>query len=398
MPPRFLSARDLWIWGVSFALVSALLYATGFASDDPDSALYANISARLAEGPVSRWIAPEWWGNWDSDGLFREHPAGVYFLPTALASLGFPAVPSAYVVGIALGLASLLLIGHLVTRICGAADGRAAIVLLQLMPVAFLFRIRANHEYPMLLCLLLTLVALDGVRQSWRWLPVVAVALTAALLVKGVFVLLIFVAAGLWILINPSRERGPNWRPIAACVAAIGVMAGVAYVYDVAYLRLTGETFWWHYWHRQMAPLSVATPLDDALTLARHAGFYLVRLLWHPAPWSFALAIAAWRARGQLIATWRGLPDPSRRGLLFAVAFAALSIGVLSPASRFAERYAFSASYAIATAGAVIALRLWPRFASKLSALDAVVPALPALLWLGLMVGRVVLGPFVPRI
>ena len=398
MPSRFLSARDLWIWGASFVLVSALLFATGFASDDPDSALYANISARLAEGPVSRWIAPEWWGNWDSEGLFREHPAGVYILPTALASLGFPAVPSAYVVGVALGLASLLLIGHLVTRVTGPAEGRAAIVLLQLMPVAFLFRIRANHEYPMLVCLLVTLVALDGVRRSWGWAPVVAAALTAALLVKGVFVLLIFVGAALWIVLNPAREPGPAWRPIAACVVGVGVMAGVAWIYDVAYLRLTGETFWWHYWHRQMAPLSVATPLDDAVTLARHAGFYIVRLLWHPAPWSLALVVAAWRWRGHLIATWLGLPLGARRGLLFTIAFAALSIGVLSPASRFAERYAFSASFAIATAGALVALRLWPRFAARLTALDRSLPSLPALLWLGLMVGRIVLGPLVPRI
>ena len=34
----------------------------------------------------------------------------------------------------------------------------------------------------------------------------------------------------------------------------------------------------------------------------------------------------------------------------------------------------------------------------RVTALDNAVPALPALLWLALMVGRIALGPLVPRI
>ena len=52
-------------------------------------------------------------------------------------------------------------------RVVPRDDARAALVLLQLMPVAFLFRIRANHEYLMLVGLLVTLVGLEKVRQSW---------------------------------------------------------------------------------------------------------------------------------------------------------------------------------------------------------------------------------------
>src|SRR3972149_5014734 len=99
--------------------------------------------------------------------------------------------------------------GWLVARIASPREGRWALVLLQFMPVAFVFRIRANHEYPMLLCLLLALASLDGVRRSWRWLPVLPLALTAALLIKGVFVVLVLLAAGLWLATNPTRATGP---------------------------------------------------------------------------------------------------------------------------------------------------------------------------------------------
>ena len=74
-----LTRREAALWTLAFVAVAALVVLTGFASDDPDSALYADLSARLAEGPPSRWIAPEWWGYWESEGLFREHPAGIFF-------------------------------------------------------------------------------------------------------------------------------------------------------------------------------------------------------------------------------------------------------------------------------------------------------------------------------
>jgi 4-amino-4-deoxy-L-arabinose transferase-like glycosyltransferase len=276
MADRFLTRRELAIWAALYVFVSALLVLTGFASDDPDSALYANLSAKLAQGPAPNWIAPQWWGYWDGTGLFREHPAGVFLIPTALTLIGIPAVQGSYVVGIGAGLASLLLIGWIVMRIATPRDGRAMLVLLQLMPVAFLFRIRANHEYPMLLCLLLVLIGLDGVRRSsWWWTPVVALALTAALLVKGVFIVLIFLAAGLWVLINPTRAPGSLLRPVVATAIACGVMVGVAVAYDAAYLRVTGETFWLPYWRRQLGPLEIATPIDGATPrgrLARGAG------------------------------------------------------------------------------------------------------------------------------
>lgn len=395
-----LSRREAAVWVLCFLGVAALLVITGFTSDDPDSALYANLSARLASGPAARWIAPEWWGFWESEGLFREHPIGVFLLPTLLGAAGIPGIQAAYIVGIGAGLASLLLIGHLIARITSPADGRLALVLLQLMPVAFIFRIRANHEYPMLLCLLLLLVGIDGVRRSWTWLPLPAFALTAALLIKGVFVVIPLIAAVIWVAVNPLRLAGSAWRPVLACVAGLVSMAVAASIYDVIYAGATGETFWRGYWARQLEPLTLASPVDatEQFVLLHHVFFYAVRLLWHPAPWSVALVVAAWRARGQLGERFRALSEPARRGLVAAVGFALGSIALLTPASRFAERYPFSAHYAIAAAGGVVALYVWPRLRSRVEALDRVVPAFPAVVWLTLMVLRLTLGGLLPRI
>lgn len=392
------SRREVVLWTIAFFAISLLLVLTGFASDDPDSALYAALSERLATGPPARWIAPEWWGHWDMEGLFREHPVGVFVLPTLLGAAGVPGVQAAYIVGMAAGLATLLLIGVIVSRLCSRDDGRAAIVLLQFMPMASIFRIRANHEYPMLVCLLISLIGLDAVRRSWRWWWVTPVALTAALLVKGVFVVIPLIAASLWIVINPLRAPGSILRAMATLALALAMMVGVALLYDVAYVRVTGESFWGPYWGRQLAPLTLSTPMGGGSTFGAHLWFYLVRMAWHPAPWSLALVAAGWRWRGSLWAHWRALPDSPRLGLLFAMSFAAACLILLSPASRFAERYTFSANYAIAAAGVVVTVHVWPSLRAWIKALDARTPALPALCWLVLMLLRLALGPWLPRI
>ncbi len=397
MATRLLSPAEARAWAVCFTGVAGLLILTGFTSADPDSALHAALSARLAEGPASRWIAPEWWGEWNSTGLYREHPIGVFLLPVILGWLGLPTVQAAYVVGVGASVVALLLIGHLVRQVVSQEAARAVLLLLLVMPVAFIFRVRANHEYPMLVCLLVVLIGLDGVRRTWAYAPLVAAALVAALLIKGVFVVLVLAAAGLWIVTNPTRAAGSAGRPIAALVVGIVALAGTAVVYDWLYVGVTGESFWGPYWQRQLAPLTIATPLESAPTLAHRVLFYVSRLLWHPAPWSLALVVLVVVRAGSMAAWWRRAPDTERRGVAFGLGFAALALAVLSPSSRFAERYAFSATFAVGTVGAVAAARAWPGLGRAVAWLDAAVPAAPALAWCALVVLRLVLGPWLPR-
>ncbi len=395
-----LSRREIVLWAMALVLVSAVLVVTRFASDDPDSALYAALSAQLAERPASHWIAPEWAGHWDHEGLFREHPIGIFVLPTLLGAAGVPGEQAAYIVGIAAGLAALLLIAALAARLTSRADGRALLVLLQLIPLAFIFRIRANHEYPMLVFLLVAVIGIDAARRSWRWIWVTPVALCAAVLTKTVFVAVPLVAIGWWLLTNPLRERGPISRALVALAAGAAAIAAMCVVYEMAYVRVTGESFWAGLWARQMAPLTLGGTVDAASTptVLHHLGFYALRVAWHPAPWSFALVAAAWASRRTWRERWHAMPDGARRGLVFALGFAATTIAMFTPSSRFAERYIFSPNYAIAAAGIVVALYHWPRLRAWVDRVDARVPALPVVCWAALMLIRLVLGPFLPRI
>lgn len=398
MPDRLLSASERWAWTAFFFIAATVLVAGGFSSTDPDSALYAGIADRLAQEPVRRWIAPEWWGFWPEaqmTGLFREHPAGVFLMSAALTRVGVPAAQGAYVIGVGAGLASLLLMTSLIRRITTRDEARAALVLLQLMPVAFIFRIRANHEYPILVCLLLALLGLAwiGERRPW-WMGTIAVTagLAGGLLIKGVFVVLILLAIAVWLAINPQRSNVPRFRSVLAVAAGLAGTVAVAAAYDAHYLSVTGEAFWGPYWRRQLGPLSILTPLEGASTLVLHVLFYISRVIWHPAPWSIALVVTLWRFRSRLTPRFFTTAETRQRGTAFAVVFAVLAILALSPASRLAERYAFAATYAVACAGVIAALREWPPVTARLRALDRTIPALPATLWIVLILLRLLVG------
>jgi 4-amino-4-deoxy-L-arabinose transferase-like glycosyltransferase len=392
--PALLSRRERLAWLAGFVIIASLLVMARFESVDADSVRYATISAVLSTLPVARWVAPEWWGLSPDNplsGYFLEHPAGLFFIPAALGKLGVPPNQAPYIFGVGAGLAALLLTAQLVGRLSGREAGRAALVLLQIMPVAFVFRIRDNHEYPMLVCLLITLAGLERMQRTRSAAAWVAVGVTAALLIKGVFVVLVLMAAALWIAINPMRAS--RRRQIVACVIAVVATAMVAVAYDYWYAQVTGGPFWRAYWSRQMAPLAVDSPFGQVQDFARHIGFYLVRLLFHPAPWSFALIWVA--ARRRALAPG---PAESRRGLWFVLAFTAGSVLLLSLASRFAERYAFSASYLIGAAGAAAAYRYWLPVRHGLSRLEARVFALPVVVWVVLTGLRLGLGPWLPRL
>jgi hypothetical protein len=393
---RLLGARELAAWTAALLLVWAILAATGFTSRDPDSAFYAVMSSRLANGPVAGIIAPEWGGLWNGTGLWQEHPVGIYLLPIALAKLGYPDAQAAYAVGIAMGLGCLLLLARLARDVEPSA-GRAALVLLQLVPAAFVFRVRSNQEYPMLLCLLVVLLALDGVRRAWGWSAVVAAALIAALLVKGIFVAIVLLGAGVWVLVNPRRVPGSLVRPFVALAGSVVAMVAAALVYDRLYDAAANTTFWAGYWRRQLGPVADAAPGAGVLALVYHAFFYVAHLAWLSAPWGAALVALAvgWSTRAR--EAWRAQPDTLRRAAVFALGFAAVAIVLLSPSGRFAERYLFSPIFVTAAIGLAAACRAWPGIPAAVARIERRIPFLPVFLWLVLIVGRLGLGPLLPR-
>ncbi len=384
------AASLAWTGAVVVSVV--LIALTHYTTRDPDSRLYAGIAARLSQQPVGRWIAPEWWGLWGLEAPYCEHPVGIFLAPAALARLGFPAEQAAYAVNVLYQAASLALAVLIARVLVEPTEARALGWLLQLLPIAFVFRIRANHEYALLAGLLLAVYSTERARARPIWTLGMVAGFAFVLLVKGVFALSVPVTCAVWLLARAGQPGGarlswPAWAAIGLMplVAALG-----AWGYDAAYVRVTGRSFLAIYRSRQVPPdaLAIGAPW---WTVPYTAVWYLGRIFWYACPWSVPAGWIAWRAvKSGDVAPWarsgrkalNRIASPAWQGAWFAVVSSLLLTAGLSLAGRKADRYLFPVYFILSAAGAIAAVRRFGWLRRLVDRLDR--PWVPAMVYLAL--------------
>jgi len=351
--------KTVVLWCCAFVTGAALLVATDYKSRDPDSALYAKLSEELAPLPISHWIAPDWGGAWNQEGPFREHPVGILLLPALLIRCGFPAEQAAYVVNMLYQIAVILLIPVVAGQLVKGFEARSLAWLLQLLPVAFAYRIRANQEHPLLMCFLAALYATHRSRTHPAWISLMVVSFCCMVLIKGAFAMFALAAAVLWLLLVPKPAASSNWWPWVGLVTTVTAAGAMMAGYETLYVHATGDSFLDFY---NTTRLGGSIRLTDAEVLPHalaNAAWYLSRLVWFAAPWSaFALAaVWVWVRSQATDADPRVFDETTERGLLWVLLLAAVYIVILSPALVRAERFIFPTYFAIGAMGAVTAIR-----------------------------------------
>lgn len=217
--PLHLSRRELIAWVAVLATGWAALALTGYRSRDPDSALHAAIETDLLARPAGSWIAPQWTGLWNNEGLYREHPVGTFVPPVLLAKLGFPVEQAGYALN------------------------------------ALYHRIRANHEQAVLFFLVAALYGTERSRREPAWSVVTVASVVGMMLVKGMFAVLVPASCALWLIVSRGRlRRGSSgggaphpvpsdrwaWTGIGLSVVAALLVAAA---YEQAYRNATAQPF-----------------------------------------------------------------------------------------------------------------------------------------------------------
>ncbi len=391
------SRRAAWAWCAVLAAAFFALAASGYRARDPDSRLYAEISARMSRAPLSAWIAPEFPPGWFMTGPFREHPAGLFVPAAALARLGYPAEQAAYAMNAVYQVLGIVLLQRLAATYAAPLESRALGWLIQLLPIAFTFRIRANHEAALLLCLLAALYGTERARREPRFALLVAAGFVGLLLVKGLLATFGPLVCALWLVSrrlassdDPCSDRSA-WLALAAGVVAMGVAAAG---YELMHRQVTGEPFWSLYASRQLGVAAASESPSGLATKLYNLVFYLGRLVWFPFPWSIVALVALWKWRAAS-STGAAAPAPAasadaRAGVWFAAAVVLLYLGAFSLSDRRADRYIFPAYYAIGAAGAVAALRLSAWLRRLVERLDR--PWVPAAAWCALFAAHLFAG------
>jgi 4-amino-4-deoxy-L-arabinose transferase-like glycosyltransferase len=384
-------------WALVLAAAWVALAALHYRTRDADSRLYSEIAARMSDAPAAGWIAPDFPPNWFMSGPFREHPVGLFVPAAALARLGYPAPQAAYALNALYQVLTIVLLQRLAAAVVPGLEARALGWLVQLLPIAFTFRVRANHEQAVLLCLVAALLGTERARSRSRWTLLTVVALASLVLVKGVLAVFGPVLCAVWLLARrftssgPARDRAA-WLGLAAGVAVMGLTAAV---YEHLYRAATGQPFWSFYLARQLGVAANAAEGTSLLAKLYTLVWYLGRVVWFPFPWSLALVIAVWRGRriwSRPRPPWRleGLDGGVLAGAMFAVATTVLYVGLFSLSDRRADRYLFPAYYAVGAAGGVAALRASTALSRIAGALDR--PWVPAAVWAVAFAAHVLAG------
>ena len=143
----------------------------------------------------------------------------MFVVPAVLGRAGYPPVQAAYAVNALYQIVSFAL----VTLIAVALVPRQAVALgwiLQLLPIAFVFRVRANQEYAVLAGLLLAIYATERARTRPAWIAGMVGGFCAVLLVKGVFAFMVPIGCGVWLVsraASNARRGRPGPRGRASC-------------------------------------------------------------------------------------------------------------------------------------------------------------------------------------
>jgi 4-amino-4-deoxy-L-arabinose transferase-like glycosyltransferase len=385
-------------WCTALAISAWALAAGGFHTRDPDSVLHTRLVAGIASQPLARWIAPAWPAGWYMSGLYREHPAGILFLPAVLARLGYPAEQAAYAVNAVYQALSIIALQRLAVAFGSGLEARTVAWVMQLLPIAFTYRVRANHEQAVLLSLLVALWATERSRTRIAWALVTALAFVAGALVKGLFVAMMPLACGLWLLARPpapGRRRRAAFALVAAC-AAIPVSA---LVYETLYRSVTGESFLAVYLGRQLGVAGQAHSQAWLLQKPYNLLWYLARLVWFAFPWSLTALAAAWRERGRPANPGEdgaAAHEIARRGLGFCLGLSIAYLLAFSLSDRKADRYLFPAYYALGACGMVAAARASPALERIARGLDRSSPLLPVLVWVAAFAAHIAAGRLHP--
>ena len=268
------------------AFCSIVLLSSPYIARENDSRLYARIVNDQAERPWSEFIAPKWNGAGHyaetETPYFRDHLAGIFFLPTILAKLGINGMQATYVCSLLYKTLTLFFF-FLWIRMYVSSEIAGLIVLgLQLNPQSMNYTLRANHEALLLLFMVFGVWANNSKRYGLAILACVGSYLTKGL--PGLILAGILALETLW------HERKLLW-PSIRFVSTLIIVAGISYAYEQWFVSVTGYSFFEKYISTQIMGRSVegAKKVSFFIIMLKSLGYYSSRILSYALPWTLGI-------------------------------------------------------------------------------------------------------------
>jgi len=349
LPTDRKKSRNLLIFLLALVSYGIIVSVFPFDYHDSDSSCYSRISQELAYEPLSAWCAPQWWGHGGNQGLFRDHPPGLFWLPALLVRAGVKDSRAALCANFIYILLCLYFLFKLAGVLGDSALRWAAVFGFVLTPIFMQYLIRANHEQPLNLAVVAGLYGLSRSSRSFRYKALFVAALIFAVFIKGFSAVILSILAFLfWLILSRNRKT-----------VSLIVIAHLILLATVALFE------WWYRGVTQSSFLSVYVAFQGGRTvqaafLPLHKIYnflwYAARVLWFSAPWVHFLFYGLYKYGKEKLSL---IKDTFIQFLLLG----SLSImAFISLSDRKADRYIFPAYLLFSLAGVYVLSKMKPKF------------------------------------
>jgi len=343
-------ARLAVIFSLTDILFCVIVSVFPYEYYDSDSSCYSSLSQKLAYQPIQKWCAPQWWGHGGNQGLFQDHPPGIFWLPAILVRLGVKGPEAALCANFFYILLSLYFIFKLAKFWGDATFGWGAVFGFVLTPIFVQYLVRANQEHPLNLAIVAGIYGLARSRESPGYKILFVGSLVFAVLIKGMSALVLsMLAVVYWLVVLRNKKT------FFLIVLAHLITLGAIFLFELWYKGITHSSFLQAYLAFQGGRSigAVFHPLRRLYSFL----WYITRALWFSSPCVLFLFYGIWRSKKERPGLFK---DPFLRFLLIG----ALGIVLFfSLSDRKADRYIFPAYLLLVLAGVLVLLRTRPKVA-----------------------------------
>jgi len=335
------------IFSLTFILFCIIISVFPYKYRDSDSSCYSSLSQKLAYQPIQKWCAPQWWGHGGNQGLFQDHPPGIFWLPAILVRLGIKGSVAALCANFFYILLSLYFVFKLAKFWGDDAFAWGAVFGFVLTPLFLQYLIRANQEHPLNLAIVAGIYGLARNRESLRYKILFIAALVFAIFIKGMSMLILsMLAIVYWFLVSRNRKT------FSLIVFAHLIAFGAICLFELWYREITHSSFFEVYLAFQGG--SSIGAIFHPIRRIYSFFWYLARVLWFSLPWVFFLLYGVLGAKKEKLGLSKDL-------IIRFLIFGALGIMlVFSLSDRKADRYIFSACVLLSLAGVRVLLKAKP--------------------------------------
>jgi 4-amino-4-deoxy-L-arabinose transferase-like glycosyltransferase len=334
-------------WLFVFIIASILLSIGQFKSTSNDSNYYTDLVIRYHDKPLSVALTPKWgentWG-FNKTAYMQDQMPGQLMLGIALTKIGVPPTQALHILEMGLQILSVFILVQIVTYFTHSKIGLVLLYTLLLIPLAFSYNIRANHESGILFFSVLSLYAGLRLSSEFKWKLISVFSIFGLMWIKGPFLLFGFILTSLGFFIGKQSRKIHHL--ILTFLMAFIVCGASGYLFENFYRNITNESFFKSFYDIQITQRTFFAHQNRSFFLQKFWNFqyYLWHYLVYSMPWS--LMCILYVVKNFRRDTFRFMKGPLSKCLLSS---ALIFLIIFTFSDRSASRYAFPGYYLMST-------------------------------------------------